>query len=359
MGVFYGELALVYFFSLVSRICNYKKQRIMAILFGILTVIVLVVVAGLSRGIGDSGMYKHSYNILVQNPSSATFDRDGGWTLYNLILTFISSNPQTLLIITALITHLLNFIILYKYQSYLELQVYLYIASGYYLVTMNGMRQCLAAALIFICTKYLIQGKFKKYLVSILLISSIHGSALIMIPIYFIVRQEAWSKRIMKLLILAVIGVISYGYLEPIFFKLLENTQYGHYSEFKEGGSSLMRTIVNLVPTILAYLKRDKLKEVWAEGNIFINMSIINSIFVAFGMYNWIFNRFTLYFQLYNFILLPYIIKSCFKGKEKRLLYIGLLICYFIFLYREQVIGLNIQYRSDYLDFNKLFYTTN
>ena len=149
----------------------------------------------------------------------------------------------------------------YKYKSYLELQLYLYMASGYFTVTMNGIRQCLAAALVFVCNKFIVNGDFKKYLIFVLLISLFHGSALIMIPIYFIVRQKAWSKNVVKLIFLACIGVIFYDSFSEVLFKALQNTQYGHYSEFQEGGSSIIRTIVNAVPVILAYIKRDELKE--------------------------------------------------------------------------------------------------
>ena len=93
----------------------------------------------------------------------------------------------------------------------------------------------------------------------------------------------------------------------------------------------------------------------WPKSNIFVNMALINVIFVAFGMFNWIFNRFTIYMQLYNFILIPYIIRYCFKGKERRLLYMGLVFCYFIFFYREQVIGMNMNYTS-VLNSKKIFY---
>ena len=71
---------------------------------------------------------------------------------------------------------------------------------------------------------------------------------------------------------------------------------------------------------------------------------------MAFSLYNWIFARFSIYFQLYNFILLPYIIKECFSNrKERDLIYVMFLICYFIFFYREQVIGgLGLMYRSKF-----------
>lgn len=303
-------------------------------------------------------MYMHSYRLMVQDPSSADFSRDAGFTALSFVLSQISSNPQTLIFVVALITNGLNIAMFYKYKSYLELQLYLYMASGYFTVTMNGIRQCLAAALVFVCNKFIVNGDFKKYLIFVLLISLFHGSALIMIPIYFIARQKAWSKNVIKLIFLACIGVIFYDSFSEVLFKALQNTQYGHYSEFQEGGSSIIRTIVNAVPVILAYIKRDELKEKWPESNIFVNMSLINVIFVAFGMMNWIFNRFSLYFQLYNFILLPFIIKNCFKGKERRLIYIGFLICYFIFFYKEQVIQLGMNYNSNYLNFENMFYYT-
>ena len=335
-----------------------KKIKNLSIIYAILVALVFITISGLRRGIGDTGMYMHSYRLMVQYPDSTDFSRDAGFTAFSFILSQISSNPQTLIFVVALITNSLNIRMLYKYKSYLELQIYLYMASGYFTVTMNGIRQCFAAALVFICTKFIVNGDFKKYLIFILLISLFHGSALIMIPIYFIVRQKAWSKNVIKLIFLACIGVIFYDLLSEVLFKALQNTQYGYYSEFQEGGSSVIRTIVNAVPVILAYIKRDELEEKWPESNVFINMSLINVIFVAFGMMNWIFNRFCLYFELYNFILLPFIIKNCFKGKERRLIYFGFLICYFIFFYKEQVIQLSMDYESDYLNLKNMFYYT-
>lgn len=356
MFVFYSTLISTYIFYLLARMAYDKKFKFMVVFWTILVITILVTVSGLRDGIGDTYYYKHSYEILANNPSGVELSKDFGFTVLSLILITISKDPQILIFITALITNVLNIICFNKYISYLELQVYLYITSGYYIVTMNGIRQCLAAALIFSCTESLIKGNFKKYLILVLLISTIHASGLIMIPLYFIIRQKAWSKRIVKLIILSIILVLFYDVLEPIIFKLLEGTQYSNYSEFDEGGSSFIRTIVNAVPVILAYLKRKELKETWSESDKFVNIALINLVFVALGMYNWIFNRFTIYFQLYNFILIPYIIKNCFRGKEKRVLYVGVIVCYFIFFYREQVIGLNMQYKSQYLNFNNIFY---
>ena len=231
----------------------------------------------------------------------------------------------------------------------------MYITAGYYTVTMNGMRQCLAAALIFACTPLLIKGNFKIYCILVAIISMFHGSALMLIPMYFIVREEAWSKKMIMFMTVGIACVFFYQIVSPIFFKVLEATQYAEYSDYDGGGSSFMRVVVNAVPVILAYLKRKELKECWPESNVFVNISIINTLFVAFGMFNWIFNRFGMYLQLYNFILLPMIIKECFKGKERRIIYFAFIILYFALFYVETDLLGNVRYMSDY-KINELLY---
>ena len=168
---------------------------------------------------------------------------------------------------------------------------------------MNGLRQCIAAALVFACTPLIIKRKFLPYCILVILISTFHESALALIPIYFVVKEKAWSKKMIKFMIIAMVMIVFYQLVSPFIFKILEYTSYGKYSEFSEGGSSLMRTIVNSVPVVLAYIKREELEEKWQIKDIFVNMSIINLIFVSLGMFNWIFNRFALYTQLFSFYI--------------------------------------------------------
>lgn len=233
----------------------------------------------------------------------------------------------------------------------------MYITSGYFTTTMNGIRQSMLAAVVFTFTRIIEKENTILFIIAVILASPFHQSVLILIPVYFIVKQEAWSKTTVAVIIISCIGFMGFSTIFPALLGALEDTNYGYYANQTDmGGSSFMRVIVNAVPVVLAYIKRKELKESWPKSNIFVNMALINVIFVAFGMYNWIFNRFTIYFQLYNFVLIPYIIQNCFKGKEKRLLYFGFMLCYFGFFYYEQVIGLNMQYNSKYLKFDNIFY---
>lgn len=352
MTVFYLTLISVYIFSLLARITRVKNKKA-GIFFLIIVILILVLVSGLRNGIGDTGMYKHLYNLI-----GPEYDSQGGYEigfiLFLKMLKNFSDNPQFMIIVTSIITNVLNVISMYIFteDSYFEIETFLYITSGYYTTTMNGIRQSLAASIIFFSTILLIRKKFIHYSIVILLMATIHTSAIIMIPIYFIVNQKAWDKKTNILFGLAIVGMFFY---QPL-MGLLEGTKYGGYADSTEGGASVIRIAVFIVPVILAYLKKDILKELWKESDVFINMTLICSLVMMFSSINWIFARFAIYFQLYNFVVLSFIISKALYGKERRVIYLALIGCYFIFFYYEQVISLGMNYTTDFKLLEFLYY---
>lgn len=357
MKVFYLVLISTFIISLIARIVEDRKKR-PNLFFSLIVIAIIALVAGLRWGIGDTGDYVHLYGLIGPDYKIFNGGYEPGFILFLMLLKSITEDPQFLILVTSLIINILNIWTIRKYSkdSYFELAVFMYIASGYYLVTMNGMRQCLAVSAMFAATELIIRGKFKRYLILSLVMAMIHNSALIMIPMYFVVRQEAWSKNIYRLLILFIIGLAFYEPLMQLVFTLLGDSKYAGYSSFNEGGANVLRVIVHGVPIFLAYIKRDILKEKLENGNVLVNMCLINFMIMGFSLFNWIFARFALYTQLYSFILLPYIIKHCFpNSKEKRLVYFGFIICFFIFFIYEYQISMHISYQSK-IDLSNLFY---
>ncbi|WP_121610101.1 EpsG family protein [Mesobacillus foraminis] len=308
----------------------------------------LVTVSGLRNNIGDTYFYMHSYRIQNFSINSIDFKGDFGFNILQGILQSFSGDPQILIFTTALITNILIILVLYKYSRMIDLSLYVYITSGMYTVSMNGIRQYLAAAILFCATKFLLTGQFKKYLLVILFASTIHNSALVFIPIYFIVRREAWTKVTFLILALAVLIVLGFNEFSNFLFSTIKDTHYGQYSEFSEGGASVLRVIVNAVPVIIAFLGREKLKYMWPKSDYIVNLSVINLVFLIVSTQNWIFARFTIYFSLYNLILISWIV-LLFKYNNRRFVYFSIIVCYLVFFYYEQVISLNIMYDSDFL----------
>jgi transmembrane protein EpsG len=354
MTVFWLNLSIVYAMSLFSRYFAKPESlqpepvRPNPLLVGI-AVIVLILVSGLRSNIGDTGAYMHSYRVISYSWDQIDFMNDDfGFNLLQGLLQQINDDPQTLILFTAFCTNQMIVAVLYFYSRLLELSLYVYITSGMYLTSMNGIRQYLAAAIIFVGTRFLLKGNWKAYFLICLLAATIHRTALIMLPIYFMVRRKAWTGQTCLLLGAAVFIVFGFNEFSALLFSLIEDTQYGHYQHFAEGGAHVLRVVINAVPLIIAFAGRHKLRSLYPGIDIIVNMTILGAVFMIISTQNWIFARFAIYFGLYQLILLAWIVKA-FRGKDQKLIYYGIVVCYFIYYFYESVITLGIQYKSNYL----------
>jgi transmembrane protein EpsG len=357
MAILWTNLFVVFIFSFFAR---YFSTPVLSTstavvirpnrLLMIGTMLSLVIVSGLRSNIGDTFFYKHAYIINNYSWDFILSGSDIGFGILQMFLKKISDDPQILIFTTALITNILITFVLYKYSRIFELSIYVYITGGLFLVSMNGMRQVLSAAIIFTATKFLINGSWKRYILVVVIASFIHQSALILIPIYFLVRYKAWTKATFILLALSVVIVLGYNQFSSILFSAIEDTQYGHYSNFTEGGANIIRVLVDSVPIVIAYFGRDKLRQIFPNSDYIVNMSIIGFVFMIISTQNWIFARFSIYFSLYELILVSWIVKV-FREKDQRFVYFCIIICYFFYHFYENVISLNIDYKSDYLNF--------
>lgn len=352
------NLALVFVFSFFARYAAipsfsnksnftsvYIKPNKILVLGALLS---LVLISGLRTNIGDTYFYAHIYEQFDFTWDYVLSQKDIGFGIFQMILKHYSDDPQIMIFTTALITNVLIVTILYNYSRIFEISMYVYITGGLFLVSMNGIRQVLAAAIAFTGIKFLMEGNWKRYFLIILLASIFHQSALILIPLYFMVRFKAWSKITIALVLLSIVIVIGYSQFSSLLFSAIQETQYGGYQNFNEGGASSIRVVVSAVPLCIAYIGRDNMREIFPKSDIVVNMTLLGFIFMVIATQNWIFARFSIYFSLYQLILISWIIKL-FKEKDRKLIYYGILVFYFIYYYYESVISLNIIYQSNYL----------
>ncbi|MBS2969659.1 EpsG family protein [Metabacillus sp. KIGAM252] len=352
MTVLYLNLAAVSLLSLFSRyfskpsIDNFREVKSnKSLIFA--AGIILIAVSGLRSNIGDTYVYMENFQKENLTWGKILEEKDIGFGVLQMILQSMTHDPQVLIFTAALITNLLIVKVLYQYSRVIEISLFVYISSGMFLVSMNGLRQFLAASIIFAATTFLIRRKWLLYFLTILLASTIHQSAFILLPIYFLVNRKAWTKETFILLMLAALAVIGYGQFSSLLFSAIEDTQYAGYETFSEGGASYLRVIVNAAPVILAYFGRDKLRRVFPNCDIIVNMSILGLVFMIISTQNWIFARFSIYFGLYNLILISWIVKV-FRPKDEKLIYYAIVICYSVYFYYEHVITLNMIYKSNF-----------
>lgn len=368
MAVWWITLFITYMFCLFARgtskitvLVDGEKIKKPNKIFSFFALLILVLVSGLRSGIGDTSTYRWSFELIpygffdyakqiILNNTS-----DGGFSILGaFIKNFISDDSQVYFFILSAITLTLIFQTFYKYCGLLEVGVFTFITNGAYLVTMNGVRQYLVSSILFASFPLIYKKKFVVYVLLVLLMSTMHASALVFIPLYFLVNLPAWGKGSKILFIGGIISYIFYPITSQVFMLFLSDTQYSHYGDSLLGGdagSNIIRMFVAVVPIVLSYIFREKIRVREKYFNIMLNFSILNFIFMMLSSASsWIFARFCMYFGLYGIILLCWCIKYGWGDKKnKGLIYMIGLTLYALYYYYEMHISLGQTYASEYI----------
>lgn len=207
---------------------------------------------------------------------------------------------------------------------------------------MNGLRQFMAVTIIFMATPLLVKKKYVSMILVVLLASTIHTSALIMLPVIFIVQGEIWNWKTISFSILSIIAMYVFSINIEVMDLLLVGTEYAGtaatWGALGDDGVNPIRVLVNAIPMLLSFVGRDIIKK---DNNpiinICVNMSIITTGIYLIGMVTSgiMIGRLPIYTSLYNLILLPYLAKKVFAKDSIRLVNVLMVLLYFIYYFFE------------------------
>jgi transmembrane protein EpsG len=283
------------------------------------------------------------------------FSFNKGWGFKILEIVFkeiVSSNYHAWLMFIAIVTGMCIAITFYKYSHNYFYSVFLFLATTDFSWLMNGIRQFLAVAIIFAATPLIKENKWFKFILIVLLASAIHGTALMMIPIYFFARGKPWTSRTLFLFA----GVLLIMFFTSSFTNILEDvfaeTKYENIGDqfMQDDGVNPIRVLVFSITTILSFVARNRLPKDDILINIFINMSLVTSglYLIAMVTSGILLGRLPMYTQLYQYMLLPYIIDNLFEKRTKSLIYTASII---LFLLYFKIASKGFYYSSDLTGF--------
>lgn len=226
-----------------------------------------------------------------------------------------------------------------RYSTNYMLSVFLFIASTDYISWMfNGLRQFMAVTIILFATPLMLKKKYIPLILVILLASTMHQSALVMIPFVLIAQGKAWNKRTLLCIAAALLVVAFVGQFTDFLDSALQSTQYKNvvsdYTEWQDDGTNPLRVLVYSIPAILAFIGR---KAIRAENNQVINFCVNMSI-ISMGLYvismvtSGIFmGRLPIYVSLYSYVLLPWEIDRLFTAELRKIARITMVAFYIVF----------------------------
>ncbi len=319
---------------------------------------VITFVAAFRLGFQDTEVYKGIYGYMGTDYSFAFNEelaiQDYGFNLFMIFLNQINPDPQFVVIVSSIIIYSCYFYIIGKYAQDLPLSLLLLMMLDL-ISSMNGIRQVMAGAITLLGLSFIRDRKFIPYLLLVLLASTLHKSALVLIPLFFIISGKRLNLGIWFFLIFVATCFVFPGFAMNIMGDLLEDSVYKDYLQ-NESTMGFMRFLVALVPFILTILycwvQQDNHDgEIKGHSrylqqrliDVLINMAVVSFGFMTLGMRMVYFARLSLYFNCILPILLPTLFSGIFRKESAHFMRILSTVLYMVFyayqIYSYQLIN--------------------
>ena len=297
-------------------------------LFLVLMYVAMVLVAGLrDRTVGtDTGSYVNAFmstNNFSDIYKVTAHGEELGLAVLGYLVHQISDEYPIFLTAIALIVIGCYQYLIVNYSSRWVVSNFVFITMGFYTFFFNGARQGIACAICALAIGPLIKRKFAPYLIIVLLATLFHKTAIVMLPIYFIVHFVSTNKTNLLCILIGVGVTIKFNDIVEV--STLLDERYKDYSVVGAGGGYYTMALnVTLLLFFSIFRKHVQLQAERDRYDIFLKMfefgTIISVISAALAVNPSGFLRFTLYFSVSIILLWPIVFNNISNRTSKYLI---------------------------------------
>jgi len=183
---------------------NYRQDLILA--FSFLTLSIFVgfsdMLGGYDRyiygelfdGVADITNFHGNYNdALIFN----VYPKEMGYVGCNILISKITSNRYIFILLITFVIYLLHYFSLKKYCINYPYALLLFMGLMFFF-TFTYLRQMIGVGIGWLALQYIYKRKLYKFLICVLLATSFHNSAIILLPLYFIPVKKFKVKNIVS-----------------------------------------------------------------------------------------------------------------------------------------------------------------
>lgn len=351
---FWWLLIWLFLFGALSLVVNMQQEELVdrhrcirwRPLPAYLLAIPYVLWAGGRKVFGDTEQYRATF---LEMPSRlgqigsymSSIKKGYAFKLFELLFKCLVSHSDIALFILIAAIQIICLVYVYrKYSTNYWLSFFFFVASTDYLTWMhNGIRQFVAASILFLCVPMIAKKRYFPAVIITLLVSQIHGTALIFLPFIFIINGRAWNLRTL-LFIVAMIGAVLFAnHLTGFLANALEDTAYeGDIEMLNSAGTSIFRVLFYSVPAFMCWFFRPYLDRANDSLiNVCANLSIVTAGFYVFSFFTSgvLMGAIPIYFSLSNYILIPWLLKNVFDRDSAVFLETVFVLVYSAFFYYQ------------------------
>ncbi len=228
-----------------------------------------------------------------------------GFSILVIILAQLSENSVILFTVGSAIITFITFYVIYKTSKIKWLSICIFFLSGAFLLTMNGMRNYMAVAIGLLTLRFVEEKKPIKFLITVLIATSIHKSSLIFLlfyPLYYL------KLDIRKILIILVGAIGVSFFISDILGFLLSWTSYNNYfvSDKMVVDPLYSMLIINTVLFLVFLFNYKNYSKTDLKYNFYLKLQLISVIICIFSFNLSQAYRLEQIFDFFQIITIPY-----------------------------------------------------
>lgn len=307
----------LFFLLIVLFICILSDRYKLTLSLGVL-IFLFTLFSGVRYNVGtDFSTYELYISYIRQGID--TYMEPGFEAIVKATYVLGFSGQLTFVISSLLVSFFFLFYIR-EHSYYLGLSSMMFLCFPiFYLASFNGIRQFIAVAIFLYSIKYILHGNIFKYFCGVAIACSFHSSAVITVPLYFILNHRFNKYKVVGLCVFIYFFIGSFP-------TILENAgfsaKYTTTEIYSNSGFDYKLIVVFSIYILLRFFEK-KYSENFPDYNIMSNMLVITCVV---GMLPLLTNlpsspvvRITSYFSPALLIVIPNIL-SCFKNDQLRII---------------------------------------
>lgn len=301
---------LIFLIAVVLAFSKYKDKKLFSVGF-----LLLIGFAVLRYDYGnDYRSYMYSYEA-IRNHFSDPFE---GEILYTYLNKIVPSFYLLIAIISIFFLYVIYKLINSNLKGiYKSLALLVFLINPYlFLMNLSAIRQCIAMCLFILCLKHIQERNLIKYVAFVVVATLFHTSALVLLPVYFIVNGKPLNKSqtvilVAGMLFLLVEGAVITEVVE-VGLKFFNDSDYLHH--FSQDASNSLRATL-LTGVFFAYVACN-LQHLNGYKLICGKLYLIGLLFGLLAFHYSMFTRIQMYFDIFSIITLPSIVEYHVENTE-------------------------------------------
>ncbi len=309
MAIYYGLFALIVGLGLWLGKADSRGWSRAVYCLGI--TLLLALTAGLRYGIGfDYVNYPPLFEAIrsLSWGGLISYKYEIGFSAFSKLLMLISADTTFLYCVYAFLMMGIVGYVIWRRSAIPWLSFFCFVTLNFFASAMNLLRQTFAAFIFLLALPYLKKRRIIPYMLLVLLAASVHKTALILIPVYFIARLPV-NRYTGALYAGGTLFTFLFSDYIMDFVLQYVFTYYAGNSIYYNS-SSFLYVMIPVVIAVATIALRGRLCREDPENIVYVNLMIYGGFFSLLMTRHFILERFSLYFMVVSILVIPLLVQT-------------------------------------------------